>query len=594
MPARRPRGRTLLWTALMTSSLALTGCSPTWTPGSEFKATEFNVPWGAQNDLKIARSREKSGDLAGARVDLADAAATGHPYALYTYARAMLKEPGRDSAKAAAALEGAVGPVSAWQANSAYLLGRLLARGDGVPQDDARARQLMEMAVQAGIPGSEGELARILERDPTADPARVEALLQKAADQGDERATVRLVDVKLARGVPRASMPGEVGAALAILNQGAAEGDPAAMRALARAYGQGTLVPADPDQEMAWLERAAKAGDAQSATRLATRLRGTGRDEERIALLRQGAEAGDVRAQAGLARAYLEGDGVPMDRGEALHWGGLAMNAGDTATMTLFGKAYLDGDQLPKDVARATTLLTRAADGGDARAAAALARLYLRAEDVAPDPVLARRYADQAIAAGDVPTMTALGRALVDGKTMPADPAAGVALLQRSAATGDPIAKTQLGIAYLDGVGTPVDKRRAFQLLLDGAKAKQPSAMNRLAGMLLGDDAAYRDVPTGIGMLKAAAAAGHPSAQAELGKRLLNGQDIAQDQPQGLALLRKAAAAGHASAMLNLGRAYLDGNGVPEDARLAREWLVKAKEAGRDDADRYLARLPDA
>ncbi|HEX2529213.1 MAG TPA: hypothetical protein VHL31_23310 [Geminicoccus sp.] len=581
--------------ALLSVVLGLTSaCGTTWTPESGKTATAFNVPPAASRAFERARRAEKSGDRYGATMNYDEAAQSGHPMVLLFEARYYLRGPdNRDPVKAKAALERAVLVPSEWQADSAYLLGKMLVRGDGVPVEMERGQQLLQMAADGGAAGAAAELARTLERNGSTDTARIDALWAEAAEVGDEQAMVRVAERELAKGKTREQIPEASSRAMASLQARAADGDVNAMRSLARIYRDGSLAPADEEQALYWLEQAAEAGDTQSATRLAAVTRGTGRDAERLRWLTTAAEAGDPRAAGGLAAAYLNGEGVTADPQKAQAWAARAIEGGDTAAMAVFGRAYVEGRGVPKDVPRGLQMLEEAAAKGDPRGAANLARLYLRAEDVPADPEKAAAYAEAALAAADdVSVKTAYGRALLEGETVPADAARGIELLTEAAAAGDPLASTQLGIAYLDGNGVSKDVGAAVPLLQAGADAGNASAMNRLAQVLMSGDSTYGHMPSGIAMLEAAAEARHPSAQADLGRRLLTGNGVTADPEAGVEMLMEAADAGHPSAMITLGRAYLEGTGVPQDLTLAREWLTRAKAAGRDDADRLLARLP--
>jgi len=558
VPYRLPVIRLLAVGLLLGTAAA---CAPSWTPESGLPATDYNVPADAQRAFERARFAEKFGDRYGATANYELAAASGHPKVLLFEARYYLRGPeGRDPARAKVALERAVLVESEWQGDAQYLLGKMLVRGDdGVPPEPERGMPLLEAAAAAGAPGSAAELARTLERSGSTDQARIDELWAQAAAAGDEQGIVRHAERLVASGDGGPATAAAVAAAMTALNEHADSGDVNAMRQLAQVYERGTLAPADPEQARRWLARAAEAGDASSATRLARLTRESGGSEDEwLNLLRRAADAGDPRAAGGLARAYLDGDGVERDPEQAEAWAAKAIAGGDTGTMAVFGRAYAEGRGLPRDVPRGLALLEEAAAANEVRAYAYLARLYLRAEDVPPDQAKAIRYAEEAVAAGDVATKGNYGRALLEGKVVPADPQRGIALLKEAAAEGDALASTQLGIAYLEGTGVPVDTGQAVPLLEVGAASGNASAMYRLAQVLLDPG---------------------------------SGQ---HDGAAGLAMLEQAAAAGHSSAMFTLGRAYLEGNGVAKDPGLARQWLPRAEAAGRGDADGLRGQIPEA
>ena len=76
------------------------------------------------------------------------------------------------------------------------------------------------------------------------------------------------------------------------------------------------------------------------------------------------ADAGDARAQVGLAGLYLAGSGVPRDPAEAARLYRLAAEQGDSNGQLNLGRLYLDGVGVDKDPAAAYAWLTLAAQQG--------------------------------------------------------------------------------------------------------------------------------------------------------------------------------------------------------------------------------------
>lgn len=90
-----------------------------------------------------------------------------------------------------------------------------------------------------------------------------------------------------------------------------------------------------------------------------------GRYEEALPLLKQAAEAGEHNAMAVYGAAFLQGRGVRLDGGQALHWIGKAHEAGSDQACSLLGMMYATGMAVKKDVSKARELLTIAAEKGD-------------------------------------------------------------------------------------------------------------------------------------------------------------------------------------------------------------------------------------
>ena len=470
------------------------------------------VPPAGQRAFERARFSEKAGDHTGAAMNYDEAAETGHPMVLLAEARFYLRGPeGRDPAKAKEALERAILVPSEWQGDAQFLLGKMLVRGDGVPVELERGQQLLQLATENGTLGAPAELARSLERNGSTDTARIDALWMTAADRGDEQAIVRVAERALASGKKREELPEVTSRAMTALIQRAEEGDANAMRSLAKIYSEGTLAPQDKELAVAWLERAANAGDAQSATRLATVTRGTGRDEERISWLTKGAEAGDPRAAGGLAQAYLDGEGVQADPQKA--------EKGVGSSRHRRRRQCDHGSLRPglcRGQGRSKGRPARTEDAGDFSCTrrqpgcSRTSRVSIFVVRTCRPSGARGYYAEAALQAGDELIKTPYGRALLEGKAVPADPKRGIELLSEAAAQGDPLASTQLGIAYLDGNGVGKDLDKAVPLLRVGAEAGNASAMNRLAQVMLSGDPTYGHEASGIAMLEKAAEAGHP------------------------------------------------------------------------------------
>ena len=84
------------------------------------------------------------------------------------------------------------------------------------------------------------------------------------------------------------------------------------------------------------------------------------------------AEAGDAVAQFNLARQYVLGEGMAMNRDEFVRWCGTAAEQGLPEAQFTMGCCYRDGLWVEKDEARGIQLLKQAAEAGFAPAAAAL------------------------------------------------------------------------------------------------------------------------------------------------------------------------------------------------------------------------------
>lgn len=80
--------------------------------------------------------------------------------------------------------------------------------------------------------------------------------------------------------------------------------------------------------------------------------------------LRRYAEEGDSAAAFELAERHMEGDGVPLDHGEARRWFQRAADAGVVDAWFRLGKLHHDGLGVPQDYAQAFALFSEAAKRG--------------------------------------------------------------------------------------------------------------------------------------------------------------------------------------------------------------------------------------
>lgn len=92
------------------------------------------------------------------------------------------------------------------------------------------------------------------------------------------------------------------------------------------------------------------------------------------------ADAGDPRAQARLALAYLKGAGVARDTQAALRWSRAGAQAGLPAAQYLLGTLYDGSDGVPADPVRAFQLYAAAAEQGNLKAMHNLAIAYAQGQ----------------------------------------------------------------------------------------------------------------------------------------------------------------------------------------------------------------------
>lgn len=101
------------------------------------------------------------------------------------------------------------------------------------------------------------------------------------------------------------------------------------------------------------------------------------------------AEAGDSRAQLGIALIYHKGQGVAPNSAEAVKWYRKAAEQGNPTAQNNLGVIYRRGDGVERNAREAFSWIWMAAMQGYARAELNLADLYRTGEGVPMDAILA-------------------------------------------------------------------------------------------------------------------------------------------------------------------------------------------------------------
>ena len=252
---------------------------------------------------------------------------------------------------------------------------------------------------------------------------------------------------------------------------------------------------------------------------------------------------GDARARKPLARAYVQGEGVPRDLDRAAALLEPLARRGDVGAQYELGKIY----QEQGDLAAAQAAFAGAAAAGSEPAAVRLARLLADPDNPAADRARAYEMLLPVAESGNVGAQYELGRLYEDNGRF-SDAAA---WYERAEAAGNERATLRLARLYASGEGVPQDLQRARRMLLPLAQADDRQAQARLGRVeeQLGDPAAAAD------------------------------------------WFQRAAEQGDAYAQYRLGRLYLRGEGVPRDPTKAREWFSTAAEGGSSAAAQALAEL---
>ena len=297
---------------------------------------------------------------------------------------------------------------------------------------------------------------------------------------------------------------------------GASLGHPGAQAQYGYMLHDGVGGTADLASALAWLKKAAVAGDPYgSALYGFYRVRATSLDSgislaTEVGYLERAADAGQLVAQSTLGLVvYKFGHGVPADHEKAARFTRMAADQGYAPAQTELGERYIYGQGVARDPSLAVAWLRKASAQHSARADGLLGRLTLDGSGgLTADPVAAAHRIKAASDAGDIASTGFYGVLLQHGIGVDRDMVAGAAYLKRAAETHDPDAEQNYAIAFFNGQGVP------------------------------------QDVPAGVAWQKRAADDGNIDAIATYAVRLSTGAGVQKDVVEGVRYARLAAERG--------------------------------------------------
>jgi len=133
------------------------------------------------------------------------------------------------------------------------------------------------------------------------------------------------------------------------------------------------------------------------------------------------ADAGDARAQARLALAYLRGQGSAADADAALLWCMSAARAGNPVAQYLLGALYQQGDRVKADPVQAASWFSRAAEKGNLKAMHNLGIAYAQGLGLGKDEAKAAEWFTRAAERGYVDSAFELAVLNERGEGVPQD-----------------------------------------------------------------------------------------------------------------------------------------------------------------------------
>lgn len=263
---------------------------------------------------------------------------------------------------------------------------------------------------------------------------------------------------------------GDIAGAQEILEARTAEGDPEAMRNLARLLISGTVQKADPARARTLLEQSVAAGNLPAQMDLAyLHLNGVGGPVDRAqaeALFAKAAAAGSTEAIFMRARTALEiGKDADSIQAALKDIQGL-LPTGYPPALAFVGQMFRSGTFVPKKVDEAIKYYQSAAEKGDVESLAVLGEIYAFAETGTADLEKAKEWYEKAASAGDSGSAYALAYILYNDPNSDDDALTrAFDYAQTAALAWNEDAQSLLGRMYLEDRAVPKDAYQAYKWL---------------------------------------------------------------------------------------------------------------------------------
>ena len=275
------------------------------------------------------------------------------------------------------------------------------------------------------------------------------------------------------------------------------------------------------------------------------------------------AENGDASAQNDLGVCYYKGQGVAVDKIEAVKWYRRAAEQNDAKGQFNLAISYANGEGVAKDYVEAVKWFRKAAEQNIADAQYNLGICYAKGDGVTKDEVEAAKWFRKAAEQDYANAQCELGLVNYFGRGVEKDFAAAAMWYRKAAERGNAKAQYNLGHMYADGEGVKKSDAQALIWYHKAAEQGYADAQYNLGVIYSDGRGVLQDYPEAVKWLRKAADQGIANAQFNLGNRYVHGQGVKEDFAEAVKWYQKAADQGHASAQNNLRVMYENGKGVP-------------------------------
>ena len=229
--------------------------------------------------------------------------------------------------------------------------------------------------------------------------------------------------------------------------------------------------------------------------------------------IKQAAQKGNAEAQYQLALFYEKGDGVTIDRTEAVKWFRKAAEQGFAKAQFSLGNCYVFGDGVAENAIEAVKWFRKAAEQGFAKAQFSLGNCYVFGDGVAENAIEAVKW------------------------------------YRKAAEQGNCEGQYALALCYDNGWGVPEDKTEADKWYREAAKQGHQEAQDALgdgkAEYKRGLICLSNNETEAIRLFHRAARKGYAEAQFQLGVCYDRGYGVGKDKQEALKWYREAANQGH-------------------------------------------------
>lgn len=357
---------------------------------------------------------------------------------------------------------------------NSFILGTYYVKGEGVNQDIAKGRALLEKAADAGFSYANLNLA-ILKHQ--ANESFVPEL-DKAREQGNTKAGLLLADYYL----EQAKDPEKMQQARSIYEYFAEKGDKNAQLKLGYLYDKGLGGQVNREMAAQWYGAAADQGQPVAQFMLG-RLYQMGRlgTQPDYALAKKWYSSSKLSyPKSSIALGFVL-DTVEDNYVEAMKNYQIAADKGQPIAQYNLGLIYENGKGIPVDYAKAKVWYTKAADQGHARAMNQLAGIYFNGSAGPANEQHAVKLYEKAVALGDADAAYQLGLLSETGVATTLSFPNAVKYYLQAASKGNEKAKFALARMYQYGLGVGKDEDEAARLYAEMAANNNAFAQYQLA-----------------------------------------------------------------------------------------------------------------